>query len=172
MIDELPIYALYSYANYSNKSLLRQGLACSPLERRAEALQGTLPLKEWPCHPFSSTGLGRPWEFVSLSHNTVETACQWPRHWRPWVPKNFYSSCSLLWLNFTTSHTFYFYRITKAGKWFQIEKTYFKGANIVYYKYALTFWNSNTPGSAQNPVCMGEKGMCGLFIWNIQLFLS
>ena len=35
MIDELSIYALYSYENKANKSLLRQGLACSPLERVA-----------------------------------------------------------------------------------------------------------------------------------------
>ena len=27
--------------------------------------QGTLPVREWPCHPFSSTGLGSLCEFVS-----------------------------------------------------------------------------------------------------------
>ena len=34
--------------------------------------QGALPLREWPCHPFSSTGLRV--NFSCLSHNAADTA--------------------------------------------------------------------------------------------------
>ena len=36
--------------------------------------QGTLPVREWPCHPFSSTGLGSLCEFVSSQPQRC-------RHW-------------------------------------------------------------------------------------------
>ena len=52
-------------AQKRNKNLSRQGLGRTLLERVAEALRGTLPLIEWPCCPFSSTGLGSLCEFVS-----------------------------------------------------------------------------------------------------------
>ena len=42
---------------------------------------GALLLREWPCCPFSSTGLSSPCENLScLSHNATDTACRWPRH--------------------------------------------------------------------------------------------
>ena len=36
-----------------------------PIKACQGQVWGTLLLKEWPCCPFSSTGLGSPWEFVS-----------------------------------------------------------------------------------------------------------
>ena len=45
-------------------------MPCIPMQNKSIKAcqgkgQGTLPLREWLCHPFSSTGLGSPCEFVS-----------------------------------------------------------------------------------------------------------
>ena len=45
-----------------------------------KACQGKGPcarlVREWPCHPFSSTGLGGRCEFVLSQPNAADTACR------------------------------------------------------------------------------------------------
>ena len=42
--------------------------------------RGALLLREWPCCPFSSTGLVVHVNLSHLSHNAADTACWWPHH--------------------------------------------------------------------------------------------
>ena len=44
--------------------------------------QGILPLREWPCLPFSSTGLSSPCEFVSSQSQHTDPAGWDPHHTR------------------------------------------------------------------------------------------
>ena len=54
-------------------------MPCIPMQikpiKACQGRWGALLLREWPCCPFSSTGLSSPCEFVSLSHNAANTAC-------------------------------------------------------------------------------------------------